>query len=84
MSFFLAMAIYPEVQAKAQAELDAVVGPDRLPEFADRDELPYVNAIISELFRWQPVVPLGQCSVDLLHTTLTMFFYDRKSSCHDS
>lgn len=53
------MASYTAVQAKAQAELDTVVGPDRLPEFSDRSNLPYVNAIISELLRWQPVVPLG-------------------------
>lgn len=53
------MAKYPNVQARAQAELDAVVGHDRLPDFTDRDSLPYVNAIISELMRWQPVVPLG-------------------------
>ena len=53
------MANYPEVQAKAQAELDAVIGPERLPEFADRATLPYINAIISELFRWHPVLPMG-------------------------
>ena len=59
MLFFLAMAKHPNVQAKAQAELDAVVGQDRLPECTDRGSLPYVNAVISELMRWQPVVPLG-------------------------
>ena len=53
------MANYPDVQAKAQTELDAAIGPDRFPEFADRAHLPYINAIISELFRWQPVVPMG-------------------------
>ena len=53
------MANHPEVQEKAQAELDAVVGQDRLPEFTDRANLPYINAIITELFRWQPVLPLG-------------------------
>ena len=59
MSFFLAMAKYPTVQAKAQAELDAVVGQDRLPDFTDRGSLLYLKAIISELMRWKPVVPLG-------------------------
>ena len=57
--FFLAMALHPEVQAKAQAELDAVVGPDRLPEFSDRTALPYLNAVIKEALRWQNVLPLG-------------------------
>lgn len=60
MSFFLAMANYPGVQAKAQAELDAVIGQDRLPEFTDQDDLPYINAIVSELLRWQPVTPMGE------------------------
>ena len=53
------MAKYPDVQDKAHAELDAVVGQDRLPEFSDCPKLPYINAVISELFRWQPVLPLG-------------------------
>ncbi|KAI0743502.1 cytochrome P450 [Daedaleopsis nitida] len=59
LSFFMAMAMHPEVQRKAQAELDAVVGPDRLPEYGDREALPYVNAIAKEALRWQNVVPLG-------------------------
>lgn len=59
LSFILAMANHPEIQAKAQVELDTVVGPDRLPEFSDRSNLPYINAIISELLRWQPVTPMG-------------------------
>ena len=58
-SFFLAMASFPEAQKKAQAELEAVVGPNRLPEFSDRDALPYVNALIKELLRWRSVVPIG-------------------------
>ncbi|TFK48003.1 cytochrome P450 [Heliocybe sulcata] len=57
--FALAMAMYPEVQARAQAELDAIVGPDRLADFDDRPNLPYVNAIVLELSRWLPVVPLA-------------------------
>ena len=53
------MALYPEVQKKAQAEIDAVVGPSRLPDFDDRPSLPYINAIVKELMRWHPVTPLG-------------------------
>ncbi|KIK64105.1 hypothetical protein GYMLUDRAFT_40354 [Collybiopsis luxurians FD-317 M1] len=56
-SFFKAMALYPEVQAKAQAELDAVVGNDRLPSFEDRDHLPYLQAVTLEALRWHSVVP---------------------------
>ncbi|KAL1951983.1 hypothetical protein VTO73DRAFT_1132 [Trametes versicolor] len=58
-TFFLAMALYPEAQRKAQAELDAVIGPDRLPEFADQNSLPYIHAIVKECLRWQNVFTLG-------------------------
>jgi len=53
------MLLYPEVQAKAQAEIDSVIGSGRLPNFDDRASLPYVDAILRELVRWNPVVPLG-------------------------
>lgn len=58
--FMLAMVMYPEVQKKAQAELDSVIGPHRLPEFGDRPSLHYVNAMIKELMRWSLVVPLSK------------------------
>ncbi|EMD34724.1 hypothetical protein CERSUDRAFT_116918 [Gelatoporia subvermispora B] len=60
-SFILAMTLHPAVQERAQAELDAVIGQDwtRLPTFADQPNLPYVNAVVLELLRWNPAVPLG-------------------------
>ncbi|KAI8994215.1 CyP450 monooxygenase [Trametes punicea] len=57
--FFQAMALHPEVQRKAQAELDKVVGSRRLPDFSDRKALVYINAIVKESLRWHNVVPLG-------------------------
>ena len=59
-SFFLAMTCFPEVQRKAQAELDAVIGSDRMPTIADREQLPYINALLLEVLRWIPVAPLGR------------------------
>ncbi|KAI0357864.1 CyP450 monooxygenase [Trametes cingulata] len=59
VTLFLAMASYPDVQKRAQAELDAVVGPDRLPTFEDQPNLPYIAAIIKECTRWRVVLPLG-------------------------
>ena len=56
--FFVAMSLYPDVQKKAQAELDAVVGPHRLPEFGDRESLPYICALVKELLRWHVVTPI--------------------------
>ncbi|KAG1784606.1 cytochrome P450 [Suillus plorans] len=58
-SLFLAMTLFPDVQKKAQAEIDAVVGPDRLPSFADRDSLPYTEALVKEVLRWNVVLSTG-------------------------
>ena len=55
----LAMLAYPETQACAQAELDAVVGRARLPTFADYPNLPYIRAMVKEALRWRPIGPLG-------------------------
>ncbi|KAH9168381.1 cytochrome P450 [Lactarius sanguifluus] len=57
--WMLAMAIYPEVQKRAQAELDAVVGRSRTPTFADFQRLPYIRAMVKEVLRWRPVDPVG-------------------------
>ncbi|TBU44099.1 cytochrome P450 [Dichomitus squalens] len=56
---FLAMSLHPEVLRKAHAELDTIVGPDRLPDFSDRDSLVYINALIREAMRWHVVLPLS-------------------------
>ncbi|KAG6915061.1 hypothetical protein DXG01_013668 [Tephrocybe rancida] len=69
-SFFLAMALHPEVAKKAQAEIDAVVGNDRLPTFEDRAQLPYVDALATEVTRWHAVAPIGvvhRCMQDDVH-----------------
>ncbi|CEJ61367.1 hypothetical protein PMG11_09902 [Penicillium brasilianum] len=57
--FFLAMALYPDVQRRAQDEIDRVLGPGRLPKVADRSRLPYINAVVKEVLRWHPVGPMG-------------------------
>jgi hypothetical protein len=40
------MVLYPEVTKRAQAELDTVIGKNRLPILGDRPELPYVTAFL--------------------------------------
>ncbi|OJJ77731.1 hypothetical protein ASPBRDRAFT_36992 [Aspergillus brasiliensis CBS 101740] len=57
--FFMAMALNPTVQKKAQEEIDRVVGTSRLPDLSDQDSLPYINAVVQEVFRWHPVTPLS-------------------------
>ncbi|KAG1897416.1 cytochrome P450 [Suillus fuscotomentosus] len=59
MTFALAMVLYPDVQRRAQAEINSVVGRDCLPTFEDRMSLPYIESVLCETLRWQPVIPLG-------------------------
>lgn len=53
----LCMVLNPEVRIKAQEEIDRVVGKDRLPNFTDRPNLPYMECVLSEVFRWTSPVP---------------------------
>jgi len=57
--WMLAMVTYPEVQKRAQAELDTVVGRSRTPTFSDLPHLPYIRAMVKEALRWRPVDPVG-------------------------
>ena len=57
-NFFLAMVLYPDVQLRAQEEIDRVLHGDRLPTFSDFSSLPYLEAITMEALRWIPAGPL--------------------------
>ena len=50
--FILAMTLNPEVQTKAQAEIDRVLENGRLPDFNDWGSLPYVTAMMKEVLRY--------------------------------
>jgi len=67
----LAMIAHPEVQKRAQAELDTVVGRSRVPTFSDAPSLPYVQAIVREVLRWRPPVPIA-----IPHRTTKDDWYD--------
>lgn len=58
-AFVQALLLYPEAQQKGQAEVDAVVGNDRLPTLEDIPNLPYTRASVKETFRWFPTTILG-------------------------
>ena len=62
------MICFPEVQMKAQAELDHVVS-GRLPDFSDMDDLPYLSAIVKEVIRW--VLASEDENDPILKTTLS-------------
>ena len=52
------MTLNPEVARKAQAEIDTVVGSDRLPQISDRPRMHYTDAILKEVLRWQVPAPM--------------------------
>ena len=53
------MTVDPEIQKRAQAEIESAVGSDRLPEYSDRHRLPVTEASYREILRWRPPGPLG-------------------------
>jgi cytochrome P450 len=57
--FFQALILYPEVQTKGHAEIDAVIGGGRMPTLDDMHSLPYVRACVKETLRWLPTAILG-------------------------
>lgn len=54
LTLIMALAKHPEVQKKAQTEIDRVCGPNTPPTFEDFDKLPYINCIVKEGLRWRP------------------------------
>ncbi|KAI0651006.1 cytochrome P450 [Trametes meyenii] len=58
LTFLLTMAKFPDVQKRAQAEVDGLLGGKRLPTMADRPSLPYVDAVLSEVLRWVSIAPV--------------------------
>ncbi|QRW12725.1 cytochrome P450 family protein [Ceratobasidium sp. AG-Ba] len=59
LSFIVAMLRHPESQARAQREIDEVIGKERLPEVSDIYSMPYMRRVVHEVLRWQPALPLG-------------------------
>ncbi|KAJ7585221.1 cytochrome P450 [Mycena floridula] len=57
--FVVAMLRHPEIQSRAQKEIDDIVGTDRLPDFNDQASLVYVTCIMHEVWRWYPTVHFG-------------------------
>lgn len=58
-NFMLVLLLYPEVQQRAQKEIDSVIGRERLPTHEDRGKLPYIEAMCKEILRWRPVTQMG-------------------------
>ncbi|KAJ7751737.1 cytochrome P450 [Mycena maculata] len=79
-AFFLAMLLTPDVQHHAQAEIDAVIGSARLPLLSDRNQLPYVSAVVTELLRWHSVAPLGVPHAAMEDTVIDDFLIPKEGA----
>lgn len=81
-TFFLAMALYPDIQRRAQEEIDRVCTMDdqgktrRLPTLDDQSALPYTWAVYQECLRWGVITP---CQY---HVARDEDVYDLRSSKH--
>ena len=53
------LASNPSSQKKLQSEVDQIVGQSRLPSLVDRPQMPYAEAIITEILRITSLAPLG-------------------------
>ncbi|KAI0427503.1 cytochrome P450 [Xylaria sp. FL1042] len=73
-NFFMAMLLNPEIQKNAREEIDRVVGTKRLPNFNDRPHLPYIEAIVTEIYRWHPVAPLSMPHVTVADDEYNGYF----------
>jgi hypothetical protein len=62
-TFVLAMVLNPDVQRKAQEEIDTIVGHGRLPSLDDRPRMPYMEALLLEVLRYHPIGPMGMSIV---------------------
>ncbi|RAH70575.1 cytochrome P450 [Aspergillus aculeatinus CBS 121060] len=78
-TFILAMTLYPDVQGKAQAEIDEVIGKNRLPTFNDRSDLPYINALVKEVLRWHPVTPMALPHTNVESDSFHGYFIPKES-----
>ncbi|KAI0796963.1 cytochrome P450 [Abortiporus biennis] len=59
-AFLITMAQYPDIQQRAQAEIDAHLSPDKLlSRLEDVREIPYLRALLMEILRFRVIVPFG-------------------------
>jgi cytochrome P450 len=63
------MVLHPDIQAKAQAEIDTIVGRSRSVSDSDLPNLPYLHAIVKETLRMHPPGPLLSWARLAVHDT---------------
>lgn len=68
------MLLYPDVQRKAQQEIDAAVGSERLITFDDQVSLSYIEALCREVLRWKQVLPLSVAHASTMDDTFKGYY----------
>ncbi|NWI85560.1 CP2J2 protein, partial [Pitta sordida] len=76
----LFMAVHPDIQARVQAEIDAVIGQARQPGLEDRNNMPYTNAVIHEVQRKANIIPFNVPRMATKDAILDGFFIPKVTS----
>ncbi|XP_070816719.1 cytochrome P450 2J6-like [Chaetodon trifascialis] len=71
---------HPDIQDKVHAEIDRVIGQNRLPSMADRANLPYTDAVIHEIQRVGNIIPLNGFRMAAKDTRLGGYFIPKGTS----
>ncbi|KZV90505.1 cytochrome P450 [Exidia glandulosa HHB12029] len=58
-NFFLGATQASPFPQRAQAEISSAVGENRLPALQDRERLPFVTAVVKEVWRWDLTMPIN-------------------------
>ena len=61
--FLLYMVLYPDIQEKVQREINFVVNNDRLPNWKDARNMPYLQATLCEVVRASGISGVGGTNV---------------------
>ncbi|TFK31795.1 cytochrome P450 [Crucibulum laeve] len=81
--FFYAMTCNPEIQRKAQEEVDSVTSAERrLPTLEDRASMPYLECILKEVLRWAPPAPMGLAHCSSSDDVYKGYFIPAKTSVY--
>ncbi|XP_061493495.1 cytochrome P450 2J6-like isoform X2 [Rhineura floridana] len=73
----LYMVLYPDIQAKVQKEIDAVVAPGQMIRCEDRKNLPYTNAVVHEVQRFSNIIAIGLPRLCVKDTVIREFLIRR-------
>lgn len=73
--------IFCFLSEKVQAEIDRVIGQKRQPSLADRESMPYTNAVVHEVQRMGNIIPLNVPREVAKDTDLDGFHLTKVTTC---